>query len=505
MENNKIEMPRKNGTNRLIAAICIAALVLALLIGAVVLVPMLTDPYGNRILDGVSVGGIDLGGLKKSEAAQLLTDTFGTCFQDTDMVLTLPEKTFTFSPQQTGAALQAKKAAKAAFQYGREAGAEAQLPLTAFLNLKEDVIRQTISAYTDTFPTIYVPSEYHLEGDMPALAAEDYQESAPCQTLVLYVGQAGLAFDAESLFQAVMGGYETRNFQITIGGTTQMEPEKLNLEEIAQAVSLPPVEPQVNMDDFSIIPGAWGYGFDAEAAQALADAAKDGDTISVPMQYIPWTLQGDEVYFQDILGYCKTPHGNNANRTSNLRKACGILNGLVLQPGQEFSYNETLGERTKEGGWLPAPAYSGKRLIDSPGGGICQVSSTLYLASLFAELTVLERTNHGYPVNYIPVGLDATVNWGTTDLKLRNDYPFPIKIQAEEAEDQVHIRILGTEIRDYYVKMEYRAGGRYSTSYRCRYDLETDELIYREVDHRSAYLDEVQSIYGWIGSVLPER
>ena len=89
-----------------------------------------------------------------------------------------------------------------------------------------------------------------------------------------------------------------------------------------------------------------------------------------------------------------------------------MLDGLVLQPGQELSYNEALGPRTKELGWLPAPAYSGTKLVDSPGGGICQVSSTLYLASVYSELTIVERRNHGYPVSYIPLGMDATVSWG---------------------------------------------------------------------------------------------
>lgn len=506
MENETFEAkkapkyPKKKRSARLIAAICVAACLLLTLVGGLVLYPILTDPYGSRILEGVSVGGVDLGGMTKSEAAKALEAAFGTAYSDTDMVLTLPDKTFIFSPADSGAKLNAKAAAKAAFRYGREEGAQSTLSLTDFLGLKTEAIRTALTEYTDSFPSVYRPSGFHLEGEMPELAAETYREDAPCQKLILDPGTAGVAFTADALYEQILDGYESQQFCLTVSGTIEMAPAPLDVETIAQEVSIAPVEPQVNKSDFSIIPGAWGYGFDAESAQALIDAAKDGEMISVPMHYIPWKLQGDEVYFQDLLGYCKTPHGNNENRNSNLRKACGILDGLVLQPGEEFSYNETLGERTKANGWLPAPAYSGVKLVDSPGGGICQVSSTLYLCSLYSELTVLERTNHGFPVSYIPIGLDATVNWGFTDLKLRNDYPFPVKLLAEESDGYVRIRIMGTETRDYYVKMEYHSGGRYATTYRCRYDRNTDELIYREADRRSAYLDDVQSVYGWIGS-----
>ena len=168
-----------------------------------------------------------------------------------------------------------------------------------------------------------------------------------------------------------------------------------------------------------------------------------------------------------------------------------MLNGLVLQPGQEFSYNETLGERTKDKGWLPAPAYSGTTLVDSPGGGICQVSSTLYLASVYAELTVLERVNHGFPVSYIPLGMDATVNWGFTDLKLRNDSPMPVKILAEETDDLVKVSILGTETRNYDIKMTYSVGGRHVRTYMSKYDKTTGELISKEPVALSSYLEDI--------------
>ena len=224
------------------------------------------------------------------------------------------------------------------------------------------------------------------------------------------------------------------------------------------------------------------------------------------MEYIPPTVSEEDAWFQDTLGYCKTEYTDNENRNENLRLACEKLNELILQPGQTLSYNETLGKRTREAGYLPAPAYSGTELVDEVGGGICQVSSTLYLSSLFAELTVVERRNHGFPASYIPLGLDATVNWGTTDLKLRNDYDLPVKILAEVSDGFVKIRIMGVEQRDYYVKMEYRVDDHpsYAAAYRCRYDRETDEEISRVLDHTSIYLEDVWCNPGYAESATDD-
>ena len=150
-----------------------------------------------------------------------------------------------------------------------------------------------------------------------------------------------------------------------------------------------------------------------------------------------------------------------------------------------------MGERTAEKGYQPAPAYSGTTLVDSLGGGICQVSSTLYLASVYAELTILERVNHGYPVHYIPYGMDATVNWGFTDLKMRNDSEFPVKIQAEASDGYVKVDILGLETRDYDIKMSYSVGGRYVKTFKTKISKATGKQISKEEVALSAYMEDV--------------
>lgn len=121
---------------------------------------------------------------------------------------------------------------------------------------------------------------------------------------------------------------------------------------------------------------------------------------------------------------------STASRVNNVVKAAGLLNGEMISPGKTFSINAVLGARTQANGWSLATAISSGKYIDDVGGGVCQVSSTLYNAAVKAGLEVVERRHHSYPVSYLPTGQDAAISTGGPDLKLRNNYDFPIYIVA---------------------------------------------------------------------------
>ena len=158
--------------------------------------------------------------------------------------------------------------------------------------------------------------------------------------------------------------------------------------------------------------------------------------------------------------------------------------------------NGVLGERTTERGYLPAPAYSGNRLVNSPGGGVCQGSTTLYNCVLLADLEVVERVCHGAMVTYVPLGLDAAINWLTTDFRFRNNWNFPIQIKAWLEDGYMKMQILGTDEKDYYIKMETGRGeddlAHYARSYKCKYSKETDELLSRDVEAYSTYYKDIE-------------
>ena len=271
------------------------------------------------------------------------------------------------------------------------------------------------------------------------------------------------------------------------------------------------------MENYCPIPGAYGYTFDLEEARKIIDDAEFGETVSIPMEYVEPEIKQTEVYFRDVLSECKTYHTTNENRNENLRLACEKLDGKVLLPGEQLSYNDTLGPRTRDNGWKPAPAYSGTTLVDSYGGGICQVSSTLYYGAMLADLEIISRINHGFSVSYIDLGMDATVSMGGPDFVFRNNTNFPIQIKAWLENGYVNLQILGTQEKDYYIQMEYQVVSRenpgityedhgpdegyyegqllqpgvaalHVDTYRCKYDRATDQLISRDFEARSNYM-----------------
>ena len=155
----------------------------------------------------------------------------------------------------------------------------------------------------------------------------------------------------------------------------------------------------------------------------------------------------EELLFRDTLASTSTSlNAGNKARTNNVRLAASYINGTILNPGEEFSYNGVVGERTAARGFQSAGAYVSGRVVDEVGGGVCQPSSTLYMAVLRADLEVTERRNHSFTVSYTPLGEDATVSWGTQDFKFVNNTDYPIKIDAEQSGSARNVRIVGTNI-----------------------------------------------------------
>ena len=137
--------------------------------------------------------------------------------------------------------------------------------------------------------------------------------------------------------------------------------------------------------------------------------------------------------------------GRSFEQRVNIRKAGAFLSDTIVKTGETLSLNETAGPFTRERGFLPERGFVEKNLVFGPGGGVCQLASTLYNAARSAGLQIEERVSHSRPVRSVPPGWDATIAYGVADLKLKNPYPFPIKIVSKIAQDQLQIEIWGKE------------------------------------------------------------
>ena len=498
MAQGKFSNSRKNPPRKFRVLIPLLAALVLLAAGAGAL--LLLRGGSQTIAPGVTVSGLPLGGMSRKEAALAVQGAFDPATHP--LILSLPGGEISLYREDTGLSLDSRTLLSDALALGRGEAQMRELSLAPYLRLNDAALRSKLEEIARQLAQTRQDTTYTLEGAVPDLRENRMDSGTALPTLAVTLGIPSYAMDVDGAAELVWESLAQGRYTVDLSPalTAQAAPEA-DAGAILKEITLDPVDAKIDPVSKTAIPGTYGLGCDEKELDRLLKAAGPGETVRVPLEAVAPAVMGQEVYFQDTLGFCQTPHSTNEKRNANLKLACKALNGVVLQPGQTLSYNATLGQRTEEAGYQKAPAYSGTRLVDSLGGGICQVSSTLYLASLYAELETVERVSHGYPAAYMPVGLDATVNWESPDLKIRNATDYPIKLVAEVDDGFVYIWIMGTETRDYYVRMAFGSSGDgYARSYYCHYDNQTHALLSKQEAALSGYLSIDTPTMGEIGS-----
>ncbi len=512
-----------------VVLVCVLAtvLLLAVLLAAWLLITKPWEGTGT-IYPNISAGGVDLSGLTRREAEDAL-QSVAAAYSRESMVIQVGGETIELDPAAAGVKLDVAAVAREAWEYGRR-GTEAQqtqeqeqarlegyeVELTDHLGLDMTAIQRAVDMLGAEFET---RTEWHLEGERPSLALD--QPAGEDQTLVITLGTE-FGLDTTALMQKILDAYNEGRFLVEIS-QEELGETSVNLDAIYQETYVAPVDAQVDPKTFQVLSdGTYGYGFDLDAAREQLSSAQPGDVLRIPLTRIDPEITAanlQDSLFQDELAACQSEYDpTDTDRSENLRLACEAIDGLVLNPGDVFSYNETLGQRTEEKGYRPGDAYVGGETVKTIGGGICQVSSTLYYCTMVADLEIVERDCHMYAPTYVPLGMDATINWGTIDFKFRNSTNYPLRIEAKLEDDQVCVRLLGTDEKDYYVELEYEilSTTDYQTvyqemefgnekhyvdgdvivtpytgydvqTYRCKYDKATGQLLSREEESFSRY------------------
>ena len=472
----------------------------------------------NHIAAGVTVAGVDVGGLSRKEAVEAVTAEIGDSYTSQSLVVTVLDKTFEIAPHVSCANLDVEAAVERAFEYGTLANPAKQVDIIPYLGMNTAAIQAQIQAFGANFPTEGSPSSYEV---VKETIGEEEQV-----LLNITVGSVYYDFDADALYEVIEKAYNNHSFA-TAYSCNLLSGEAIDLDAIYEETCIEPVDAQWDSETNQVIASSVGYRFDLEAAKTALESAQPGDVLQFPYEMIQPEIDTDSVtdgMFRDELGTYTAKSGSSYNRDTNLRLACEALDGTILYPGDVFSYNEALGERTPEKGYLPADSYMGSQTIKSYGGGICQPSSSLYYCALLADLEIVERSNHGFVSSYMPYGMDATVDWSGPDFKFRNSTNYPIRIDAEANGGTVTVTLMGTDEKDYYVKMEYEILGTSSPktieekvsassgykdgqvkttpytgytvqTYKLKYNKDTDELISREKEAYSQYSKRDKVVY----------
>ena len=259
--------------------------------------------------------------------------------------------------------------------------------------------------------------------------------------LVLHKGVTGRTIDVAALTDALaerlghlVPNDEPASYAPIEAQVTTAPPAAPDFDAIRSEVAAEPADAYLDKETREIVPSVTGVDFDTAQAQAVLDAAGEGETVSVPLLLTEpklTTAKLEANLFKDVLGSGSTTCAGPSNRWYNIDLAAKRLNGTILLPGETFSYNDTVGPYTLASGYKAAGTYQNGQSVDATAGGICQLSSNLYWVTLKANLEIVERHNHRYAVGYVPDGMDATVWYGSQDFRFKNNTNYPIKIVTE--------------------------------------------------------------------------
>ena len=257
----------------------------------------------------------------------------------------------------------------------------------------------------------------------------------------------GVWFDYESALEEAMNAWKDlsveeqaaliRDESGELSLTAAMTYDNAKLTALAEAFSQE-VQREVKASSY-------GRSLDKEAfketiAQAIRYSLKNAGALDAPMDIVALEISEED---QKTISKSYSWFDEGAkSRSFNVKRATESLNGTVIQPGEVFSFNDTVGSASKNNGYKAATVYSGNEMAEGYGGGVCQVSSTLYNAIIHAGLPLVERHTHGYTVNYLPKGMDATIYYPSLDLKFRNTFGYPITIKASADDGDLSFRFV---------------------------------------------------------------
>lgn len=218
---------------------------------------------------------------------------------------------------------------------------------------------------------------------------------------------------------------------------------------LKQKIDRPPIPSRLDLAQREVIPGGEGYLMRVYDCLAAAEMAlrhnKDTVKLAVTITNPPGS-QYEKIQIKHILGRFSTAYSQkqkDRHRGHNLKVGASKLDGKIIGPGETFSFNKTVGPRTESQGYRMAPVISEGELVDGMAGGACQLSSTLFAAAFFAGLDLVSSRPHTRPSSYIKMALDAAVAYPTTDLVLKNPYPFPVVLHYRVNQGRVRVEILG--------------------------------------------------------------
>ncbi len=430
---------KKIGENKTLLATIIFIIILVIMIFSVIFA--ILNINNNNILNGVKIEGIDVSGLSREEAKAKI-ETVYNAKKEEDIILKYNDFETTISQDILETNYDLDKAVNEAISLGKDGNIITNnynilFALLGKKNIKVDMsineerIKDEIENMQTNIPGTIIEPDYYVENDK----------------LIITPGQEGIKISVDNLINRIKNTLKTAssNQQYIEIPMDNVWPDKIDIEKIHDEIYKEVQDAYLTENPITIHPEVEGVDFDIEEAKKILE--NDSEQYEIPLKItkpnVTMEKIGAEAFPNKISFYSTRYDGGDVNRSTNLELACEKINDVIVLPGETFSYNKTLGERSKAAGYKTAKVYENGEVVDGIGGGICQISSTLYNAVLKANLEIVERRNHQFITSYVEEGRDATVAYGVTDFKFKNSRKYAIKIKASASNGVATIEIFG--------------------------------------------------------------
>lgn len=453
MKFKKAEPSKKQKSNKVIPIVVSLFIVLFVMIFSVVFA--LFNMNNEKILKGISILGIDISDLTVEEAKTKVNNAIEERFKDenNNLILKIGENETSVTANTFNAKFDIDNAVIEADNIGRNGNILTNNYSILFtklfkkeikprLYLDDSLLSDTIKDINSKMKDAIVDNSYYIEKN----------------NLIIVKGKAGYIIKTEELKEKIYEQISNihTNYQIIEIPVEYQEPEPINLQKIHEEIYKEPQDAYVQKNPTVVHPEVNGIDFkiSVEEAEELLKEDKEEYTIPLKITKPKKTINnlGEEA-FPDLLATFSTRFdGSNYNRNTNIKLAAKKVNGTVILPGEKFSFNTIVGSRTIEAGFKEGTAYVGGKVVPDVGGGVCQVSSTIYNTALLANMQIVERSNHMFTTGYVAASRDATVYYGSLDFVFKNSRKYPIKMVASANGGVCKVSIYGIkEEKEYEV------------------------------------------------------
>ena len=469
----------------------ISILVFIILLSIAFFIFTFLNSKNENIISGISIKGIDVSNLSVEEAKETLQNYINENLPENITLVhneyetSIPLSSLNVSFDIDSAVNQAYETGKSGniFENGFIALKTRINPIDIELSatLDEEQLRTALNDISSKLPDTVIESGYYIEGN----------------NLIVTSGSEGNIVNVDQMCTYIKSGISNltlKNRTLDIA-TVSKQPSEINIDNIYNEIYKEPVDAYYTQNPFAVYPSENGLDFAISLDEAKEMLLEEKSEYVIPLQTlypnVTTNMIGTEAFPDMLSTYSTRYSASDRDRTTNLQLAASKINGTVLMPGETFSYNQVVGERTIAAGYKEAPIYVSGEVVDGLGGGIYQITSTLYNAVLYANLEIVERSNHQFVPSYVTASRDATVVYGSIDFKFKNNRDYPIKLVCSVSGGIAKFDIYGLRTdNEYEVEISSHVTGNtanstYSEAYRIL--KQNGQVVSRELLSKDTY------------------